>query len=66
MLSSAAQLCCCTPAMCCSPLNSTFFVCIISVAGKENKSTAYGIIERSYEMCSKPETMKKDKYMKVK
>ncbi|XDV50772.1 hypothetical protein PO909_019784 [Leuciscus waleckii] len=39
---------------------------IISVAGKENKSTAYGIIERSCEMCSKPETMKKDKYMKVK
>ncbi|XP_051772790.1 microcephalin isoform X9 [Ctenopharyngodon idella] len=35
-----------------------------TVAGKENKSTAYGIIERSYEMCSKPDTMKKDKYMK--
>ncbi|XP_051772784.1 microcephalin isoform X3 [Ctenopharyngodon idella] len=36
----------------------------LKIAGKENKSTAYGIIERSYEMCSKPDTMKKDKYMK--
>ncbi|KAK7140632.1 hypothetical protein R3I94_013042 [Phoxinus phoxinus] len=36
----------------------------LKIAEKENKSTAYGIIERSYEMCSKPETMKKDKYMK--
>ncbi|XP_048063345.1 microcephalin isoform X2 [Megalobrama amblycephala] len=37
----------------------------LKIAGKENKSKAYGIIERSYEMCSKPETMKKDKYMKA-
>ncbi|XP_077074177.1 microcephalin isoform X2 [Siphateles boraxobius] len=36
----------------------------LKIAGKENKSRAYGIIEKSYEMCSKPETMKKDKYMK--
>ncbi|XP_058650843.1 microcephalin [Onychostoma macrolepis] len=51
-------------AVCCSPLSSTFFVCIISVVGKENESTTDGSIERSPEMSSKPRHMKKDKFMK--
>lgn len=59
VLLSTVQLCSCAPA---AQVN---FVCIISVVGKENKSTTDGI-ERSSEMCSKVENMKKDKCLKVK